>query len=165
MTVEMSDGTAESLTVPETGPVVIGRDPSCHVVLPSPDVSRRHLTVEKGPAGYRLTDASANGTLVGEGHLHRSTCDAPGGIPLRVGPYVIRLAELAIPRQAPPAGEARASCAATAAARGAAPCSSRTGSSRTASAPPARAASGTDARVGPDHADHSGRGPRPEAGA
>lgn len=100
MTVEMSDGTAESLTVPEKGPVVIGRDPSCHVVLPSPDVSRRHLTVEKGPAGYRLTDASANGTLVGEGHLHRSTCDAPGGIPLRVGPYVIRLAELAAPRQA-----------------------------------------------------------------
>ncbi len=107
MTIEMGGGAVETLTVPEAGPVVIGRDASCHVVLPSPDVSRRHLTVELlNGQGYRLTDASANGTMIGDAHLHMATVDAPGGIPMRVGPYVIRLAPLAAPRAvaaAPPA--------------------------------------------------------------
>ncbi|MEZ4336348.1 MAG: FHA domain-containing protein, partial [Sandaracinaceae bacterium] len=108
MTIEMGGGAVETLTVPAIGPVVIGRDASCHVVLPSPDVSRRHLTVELvGGHGYRLTDASANGTMIGESHLHQATVDAPGGIPMRVGPYVIRLAPLAEPARpimaAPPA--------------------------------------------------------------
>ncbi|MGE3632661.1 MAG: ATPase, T2SS/T4P/T4SS family, partial [Sandaracinaceae bacterium] len=101
MTIELSDGTTEALSVPGAGPVVIGRDPTCHIVLPSPDVSRRHLTVEKNGSGYRLTDASANGTFVGEGHLHQTTCDAPGGLPLRVGPYVIVLEALGPPAVAP----------------------------------------------------------------
>lgn len=91
MTIEMADGTVETLAVHERGPVVIGRDPSCHIVLPSPDVSRRHLTIEKTPSGYHVTDASANGTMVGQSHLHRTTIAAPGGIPMRVGPYVIWL--------------------------------------------------------------------------
>ena len=99
MTIEMGGGAVESLTVPESGPVVIGRDASCHVVLPSPDVSRRHLTIQQNGSAYRLTDASANGTMIGESHLHRATCDAPGGLPLRVGPYVIRLDPL--PGQVP----------------------------------------------------------------
>ena len=102
MTIDLGNGTEESLTVPEAGPITIGRDESCHVVLPSPDVSRRHLTVEPGVGVYRLTDASANGTLVGDSLLHRQSFDAPGGLPLRVGPYVIRLALLAAPaHQAP----------------------------------------------------------------
>jgi pilus assembly protein CpaF len=91
MTIELADGTVEALTVHETGPVTIGRDPSCHVVLPSPDVSRRHLTIGHGNGSYTITDASANGTMVGESHVHRNTIAAPGGLPLRVGPYVIRL--------------------------------------------------------------------------
>ena len=107
MTIEMGAGAVESLTVPQTGPITIGRDASCHVVLPSPDVSRRHLTVETVGGSYRLTDASANGTVVGDGHLHRATVDVPGGLPMRVGPYVITLAPLAAapsaPRAAPPA--------------------------------------------------------------
>ena len=106
MTIEMADGTVESLTVPEAGPVTIGRDPSCHVVLPSPDVSRRHLTVGHGNGSYTITDASANGTMVGDSHVHRTTIAAPGGLPLRVGPYVIRLDVLAghaPARAAPPA--------------------------------------------------------------
>ncbi|HJL15047.1 MAG TPA: FHA domain-containing protein, partial [Sandaracinaceae bacterium LLY-WYZ-13_1] len=109
MTIEMADGTVESLAVRQGGPITIGRDPSCHVVLPSPDVSRRHLTVERHAASYRITDASANGTLIGESHVHRTTMDAPGGLPLRVGPYVIRLEPLATGhapapvRAAPPA--------------------------------------------------------------
>src|SRR5512134_4027090 len=91
MSIELADGTVESLTVPEQGPVRIGRDPTCHVVLPSPDVSRRHLTVERTTSGYLLTDASANGTLVGETLVRSGTIEAQGGLPIRVGPYVIHL--------------------------------------------------------------------------
>ncbi|MFK7989582.1 MAG: ATPase, T2SS/T4P/T4SS family [Sandaracinaceae bacterium] len=108
MTIELSDGTAETLSVDSSQPVVIGREATCHVVLPSPDVSRRHLTVEKLPVGYRLTDASANGTMIGDkGLLHRAVMESPGEIPLRVGPYVIRLAANA-PTQRQPALSAQA---------------------------------------------------------
>ncbi|MCU0621133.1 MAG: FHA domain-containing protein [Gemmatimonadales bacterium] len=49
--------------VPDGG-LVLGRDASCDVVLLSEDVSRRHAEIRPGPAGYVLTDSSANGTLV-----------------------------------------------------------------------------------------------------
>lgn len=49
--------------VPERG-LVIGRDPVCHVVLTSRDVSRRHATIVLAPGGYLLTDMSANGISV-----------------------------------------------------------------------------------------------------
>lgn len=101
MTIELADGTVERLSVREAGPIRIGRDPSCHVVLPSPDVSRRHLTIERTASGYLLTDASANGTWVGDTLLRAGTLEAQGGIPLRVGPYTIRLAPIA-PAHAPP---------------------------------------------------------------
>ncbi|MBX3276289.1 MAG: FHA domain-containing protein, partial [Sandaracinaceae bacterium] len=101
MTIDMGGGAVETLTVPEVGPVVIGRDAGCHVVLPSPDVSRRHLTVEQYGYAYLVTDASANGTMIGESLLHRATVEAPGDVPMRVGPYVIRLAPLAVPVAAP----------------------------------------------------------------
>ena len=101
MTIELADGTMESLSVREAGPVRIGRDPSCHVVLPSPDVSRRHLTVERTANGYLLTDASANGTMIGDTLVRAGTIEAQGGIPLRVGPYTIQLEPVA-PAHAPP---------------------------------------------------------------
>jgi pilus assembly protein CpaF len=102
MSIELADGTVESLTVPEAGAVRIGRDPTCHVVLPSPDVSRRHLTVERTTSGYLLTDASANGTLVGETLVRSGTIEAQGGLPIRVGPYVIHL-DPVVPHAPPPA--------------------------------------------------------------
>lgn len=101
MTIELADGTMESLSVREAGPVRIGRDPSCHVVLPSPDVSRRHLTVERTANGYLLTDNSANGTMIGDTLVRAGTLEAQGGIPLRVGPYTIQLEPVA-PAHAPP---------------------------------------------------------------
>ena len=124
MTIELADGTVEELTVREAGPIRIGRDPSCHVVLPSPDVSRRHLTIERTATGYYITDASVNGTMVGDTLVRAGTIEAPGGLPLRVGPYVIRLEPVAphapppaarfgrtvndVPRAAPPAPPPRA---------------------------------------------------------
>ncbi|MBL8959494.1 MAG: FHA domain-containing protein [Gemmatimonadetes bacterium] len=44
--------------------LMIGRDPTCHVVVSRPDVSRRHLTIRETPAGYLLLDTSTNGVLV-----------------------------------------------------------------------------------------------------
>jgi pilus assembly protein CpaF len=103
MSIELGDGTVEQLVVRETGPVRIGRDPTCHVVLPSPDVSRRHLTVERTTTGYLITDGSANGTMIGDTLVRQGTIEAQGGLPLRVGPYVIRLEPIAPPAAPPPA--------------------------------------------------------------
>jgi pSer/pThr/pTyr-binding forkhead associated (FHA) protein len=46
------------------GPLVLGRDASCDVVVPGHDVSRRHAQIELGEAGYTLVDTSTNGTFV-----------------------------------------------------------------------------------------------------
>lgn len=91
LSVEMPDGRVEELNLPDQGAFVIGRDPRCHVVLPSPEVSRRHLTVEPSERGFKLTDQSANGTLIGEQRVVRQKVDTPPGVPLRLGPYVLRL--------------------------------------------------------------------------
>jgi pSer/pThr/pTyr-binding forkhead associated (FHA) protein len=46
------------------GPLVMGRDASCEVVVPGNDVSRRHAQIELGETGYLLVDTSTNGTFV-----------------------------------------------------------------------------------------------------
>ena len=94
LSIELPDGSVEELPIKASGPIVIGRDPSCHVVLPSPEVSRRHLVVEPSQRGFKLTDQSANGTLMGNQRVKRSKVDTPPNIPLRIGPYLVRLARL-----------------------------------------------------------------------
>ncbi len=90
LTIEMPDGTAENLRVADSPQIVIGRDPACHVVLPSPDVSRRHCYLSLDGHDVMLTDTSANGTLVGAERVIRSTAPVPPGVSFRVGPYEIR---------------------------------------------------------------------------
>ncbi len=46
------------------GPLVLGRDAGCEVVVPGNDVSRRHAQIELGEAGYVIVDTSTNGTFV-----------------------------------------------------------------------------------------------------
>ena len=46
------------------GPLVLGRDAGCDVVVPGNDVSRHHARIELGEPGYVLVDASTNGTFV-----------------------------------------------------------------------------------------------------
>ena len=106
LSIEMPDGSVEELPIQAQGPVVIGRDPSCHVVLPSPEVSRRHLIVEPSPRGFKLTDQSANGTLMGNQRVKRSKVDTPPNVPLRIGPYLVRLRRIGDPPPPPlpPAG-------------------------------------------------------------
>ncbi len=97
LSIEMPDGSVEELPIQAHGPVVIGRDPSCHVVLPSPEVSRRHLIVEPSERGFKLTDQSANGTLMGTQRVKRSKVDTPPNIPLQIGPYLVRLRRIGDP--------------------------------------------------------------------
>ena len=88
------DGSEQKIKVEETVSLTVGRDPSCHIVLPSPAVSRVHLRVERTASGVRVVDQSSNGTILG----NEPVCAAglplrPGG-ELRVGPYVLRIAPL-----------------------------------------------------------------------
>lgn len=103
LSIELADGTVESLTVEVQGPVTIGRDPTCHVVLPSPDVSRRHLSIEALPNGlFIVTDSSANGTMVGNQRVRQQSVQVPANVPMRVGPYIVR--PILSPGQVPQAG-------------------------------------------------------------
>ncbi|MCS6799510.1 MAG: ATPase, T2SS/T4P/T4SS family [Myxococcota bacterium] len=93
--VELGDGSVERMQVPLSGgPLYVGRDAGCHVVLPSPDVSRRHVALEPDPSGrIRLTDRSANGTFVGpqQQRVHNATVLVGYDVPFRVGPYLLRV--------------------------------------------------------------------------
>jgi pSer/pThr/pTyr-binding forkhead associated (FHA) protein len=45
--------------------VLVGREPSCDVVIPDGSISRRHARIEKRPQGYTVVDqGSANGTFL-----------------------------------------------------------------------------------------------------
>jgi pSer/pThr/pTyr-binding forkhead associated (FHA) protein len=55
--------TGRIIRVPRAG-MLIGRSEECHLVVPGRGVSRRHALLEPGPAGFKISDLSANGTLV-----------------------------------------------------------------------------------------------------
>lgn len=94
VSVLMPDGSEHNINVPNTGSLTVGRDPTCHIVLPSPSVSRIHLRVERSPDGVRVMDQSSNGTTFGNEPLsafgRELTSEA-----LHVGPYVLKIAPLA----------------------------------------------------------------------
>lgn len=92
--IQTPDGKVEELPIRSNGPIVVGRDPSCHVVLPSPEVSRRHIVIEPSERGFKITDQSANGTLMGNQRVKSSKVDTPPNIPLRIGPYIVHLRRL-----------------------------------------------------------------------
>jgi hypothetical protein len=53
---------------------VIGRDPSCDLVLPDPKCSRRHAVLEAGPSGISVRDSgSANGLFVNGKRVERAS--------------------------------------------------------------------------------------------
>ncbi|MGB5266250.1 MAG: ATPase, T2SS/T4P/T4SS family [Polyangiales bacterium] len=95
VSVLMPDGSKEELALPDASSLTVGRDPSCHIVLSSPAVSRFHLRIEQGRGGAWVVDRSSNGTiLAGERLCDAETLLAPGE-DLRVGPYLLRIAPLA----------------------------------------------------------------------
>ena len=70
---------------------IIGRDASCDVVLPSPEVSRRHLTLAWEPKGIRITDTSANGTKLNGALLHNATALLAQSTPIAIGPFEVQV--------------------------------------------------------------------------
>jgi hypothetical protein len=64
--------------------IVIGRDASCDVVVPQPEISRRHAEIVPAQSGYVLTDLSTNGVLVNGGRVKYSVLLSPGDI-IRLG--------------------------------------------------------------------------------
>jgi hypothetical protein len=77
--------------------IVLGRDASCDVVVPEPDVSRRHAEIVPAQAGYVLTDLSTNGVLVNGNRVKYSVLLKRGDV-IRLGSEELRFhAEAASP--------------------------------------------------------------------
>ena len=73
---------------------VVGRDPSCDLVLNDPKCSRRHAVVESGPDGLVIRDSgSANGILVNGRRTERSPL-VPGDV-FRIGDVEVAILEAA----------------------------------------------------------------------
>jgi pilus assembly protein CpaF len=87
----ISIATPDGVVVTRLGAAVIGRDPTCDVVLASAEVSRRHAAIEVVDGAILLTDNSANGTLVNGQLVVRSTVPVDPTAALRIGPYELLL--------------------------------------------------------------------------
>ena len=82
--------------------LVIGRDASCDVVVPSGEVSRRHAEIAPGKGGYVVTDTSANGVLVNGERVRQSQRLGRGDI-IKVGNEEFRFyADVPAPVPEPP---------------------------------------------------------------
>ncbi|HEY0994609.1 MAG TPA: FHA domain-containing protein [Gemmatimonadaceae bacterium] len=82
------------------GGVVLGRDASCEVVVPLPEVSRRHAQIAPAEEGYLLTDMSTNGVLVNGERIQGSRLLMRADV-IRVGSEEFRFyADVAAPRAA-----------------------------------------------------------------
>lgn len=80
------------------GGLVIGRDPSCDVVIASNQVSRRHAMIALTDAGYVITDTSTNGLQVNGEAITGSRTLSRGDV-VRVGEEEFRF----YAQSAPPA--------------------------------------------------------------
>lgn len=69
---------------------VLGRDPSCDLVLNDAKCSRRHAVLEAGPEGIAIRDAgSANGTFVNGRKIERANLSE--GDVVRVGEVILKV--------------------------------------------------------------------------
>ena len=78
----------------------IGRDAGCDVVVPSPEVSRKHAEVMAGPSGYTVTDLSTNGVFVNGERVARVRVLSRGDV-LRLGTEEFRFYADFLPTPAP----------------------------------------------------------------
>ena len=80
--------------------ISIGRDAGCDVVVPSPEVSRKHAELMAGPNGYTVTDLSTNGVFVNGERVARVRTLARGDV-IRLGTEEFRFyADTAAPSPA-----------------------------------------------------------------
>ena len=85
--ISQPEGTPHEVEIPD-GELVIGRDPSCDLVLNDNRCSRRHAIVEATPEGLSVRDAgSANGIYVNGRRMERSPLQ-PGDT-VRLGATVL----------------------------------------------------------------------------
>ncbi|MFO0603149.1 MAG: ATPase, T2SS/T4P/T4SS family [Polyangiales bacterium] len=104
LSIETPNAPPMTYMVPSGGEISIGRDETCTVVLASPDISRRHVTINIQPSAIVVRDSSSNGTQVGTQRVFRSELPVPYGTPVQVGPYVIRVVRQGANGAAPAAG-------------------------------------------------------------
>ena len=84
--------------------ISIGRDAGCDVVVPSPEVSRKHAELMAGPSGYTVTDLSTNGVFVNGERVAKVRTLARGDV-LRLGTEEVRFyADVAVTPAAMPVG-------------------------------------------------------------
>jgi pilus assembly protein CpaF len=102
--IQAPDGAAERIVLREPR-VVIGRDPSCDVVLRSSEVSRQHAVLEWNGDSASLEDSSANGTDVDGTLVHRRRASLQPGARIAIGPFNVRVEDRA-PALAPVRGTA-----------------------------------------------------------
>lgn len=99
--VQVVGGAAAGSVAELRGEMSIGRDESCELRLPDPNVSRRHARLEAGPSGVRVRDlGSTNGTSV-DGRAAPCAEVGPDSL-LRVGDTYLRVAPLGVPAHHPP---------------------------------------------------------------
>ncbi|MEI8258639.1 MAG: ATPase, T2SS/T4P/T4SS family, partial [Deltaproteobacteria bacterium] len=91
LSIETPGAEAQRFDIEAEGEITIGRDDTCTVVLASPDVSRRHITLEVNPTFVLVHDSSSNGTRVGEIRVHKNSTRVPFGTPMYLGPYIVRV--------------------------------------------------------------------------
>jgi pSer/pThr/pTyr-binding forkhead associated (FHA) protein len=96
----IAEGGVSGHLLPESGTVVIGRDPEADVQIDDPSVSRRHLELHLGEQ-IRVRDlGSSNGTSIGREKLAANALvDLPAAETLRIGSVILVL-------QLPPEEEA-----------------------------------------------------------
>jgi hypothetical protein len=75
---------------------VLGRDPSCDLVLNDPRCSRRHAVIEAGPQGLSVRDTgSANGVVVNGEKVERANLKP--GDEVRLGEIVLKVLPEEVP--------------------------------------------------------------------
>lgn len=95
-----AQGKAVTRSFPPHTDVTVGRDGSCHVVLPSRFVSRQHVAVRLQDDGFVVTDSSTMGTKVGKETLRNSARVLKGTeAKFWVGPYEVSVRRRASKRQ------------------------------------------------------------------
>jgi DNA-binding NtrC family response regulator len=88
-------GLVQAVALPATGEVVIGRDPTCGLVLDHERVSRRHARLVVGD-GWSLTDlGSRNGTQVRGASIAGAASVLPGET-FAIGPFAIVIVPRAV---------------------------------------------------------------------
>ncbi len=93
LVLHIDDGKGEQRRVevePRAEPIWLGREGTCDVVLPAPQVSRRHISLRLSGRHLEIEDHSANGTRVDDSvlkgesrRLNRGRCT------MRLGPYTV----------------------------------------------------------------------------